>query len=156
MKPRIIVLTVASLLFAANVHAALEYLRAAEGVSYSHSHVQRTGGQLVEDPNSDTGQSWVNTQLTNIEENNRIPLEKGHGFSCSAIAFQASGRYQIHRGKYHPSAHDVTLWRDTGEQNGIYPNPNRDGISRGIVYLHTGRGLRISRGGLGNYFYPPG
>jgi len=88
MKPSIIILTVASLLCAANVHSELDYLRAADGVSYSHSHVQRTGGQLVDDPNSDTGQSWVNTQLTNIEETNRIPLEKGHGFHVQLMLFK--------------------------------------------------------------------
>jgi uncharacterized protein DUF3859 len=88
MKPRIIMLTIASMLFTVNVHSALEYLRAADGVSYSHSHVQRTGGQLVEDPNSDTGQSWVGTKLTNIEETNRIPLKRGHGFNVQLLLFK--------------------------------------------------------------------
>ena len=88
MKLKIIMLTIATLLCVANAHSELEYLRAAEGVSYSHSHIQRTGGQLIDDPNSDTGQSWVNTQLTNIEETNRIPLEKGHGFHVQLMLFK--------------------------------------------------------------------
>ena len=88
MKPGTIILLVASLLCAANVYSDLDYLRAADGVSYSHSHIQRTGGQLVEDPDSDTGQSWVGTKLSNIEETNRIPLKKGHGFNVQLLLFK--------------------------------------------------------------------
>ncbi|RLA46235.1 MAG: hypothetical protein DRR06_05540 [Gammaproteobacteria bacterium] len=87
MKLRIVMLTIALAFCSANVYSAFDYLRAAEGVSYSHSHVQRTGGQLIEDPNSETGHSWVNTKLTNIEETNRIPLEKGHGFHVQLLLF---------------------------------------------------------------------
>ncbi|MBV1931040.1 MAG: hypothetical protein KUG71_04920, partial [Porticoccaceae bacterium] len=90
MKLKTITLTLALLLAAANAYSALDYLRAAEGVSYSHAHVQRTGGEMVDDPNSDTGSSWINTKLTNVEETNRIPLKKGHGFHVQLMMFKLS------------------------------------------------------------------
>jgi hypothetical protein len=88
MKLKTITLALALLLAAANTHSALDYLRAAEGVSHSHAHVQRTGGEMVDDPNSDTGSSWINTTLTNVEETNRIPLKKNHGFHVQLMMFK--------------------------------------------------------------------
>ncbi len=88
MKLKTIIITLALFCAAAKTHSALDYLRAAEGVSYSHAHVRRTGGEIVADPNSDTGSRWINTKLTNVEETNRIPLKKGHGFHVQLMMFR--------------------------------------------------------------------
>ncbi len=92
MKFRNIVLTFAvsiALLFSwAKAYAGFDYLSAGDGVSFSHAHIQRTGGELVDDPNSNTGSSWINTTMSNIEETNRIPLIKGHGFHVQLMLFK--------------------------------------------------------------------
>lgn len=64
-----------------------DYVEAAEGVSFTHAHIQRIGGELVDDPTSKTGKSWVNTKLSNVKETNRIPLVKGHGFNVQLLLF---------------------------------------------------------------------
>lgn len=94
MKLKTFLLTLALLLAGTHAYSALDYLKAAEGVSYSHAHVQRTGGELVDDPGTDTGSSWVNTTLTNIEETNRIPLIKGHGFHVQLMMFKLPAETQ--------------------------------------------------------------
>lgn len=74
-------------LAATGAWAERDYIQAVEGVSFTHAHVQRVSGELVDDPNSKTGKSWVGTKLTNVEQTNRIPLEKGHGFNVQLLLF---------------------------------------------------------------------
>ncbi len=92
MKLNIITLSLVALFTTANVTANeevdLDYLRATEGVSHSHAHIQRIGGEIVDDPGSKTGSSWINSTLSNIEETNRIPLKKGHGFHVQLLMFK--------------------------------------------------------------------
>ena len=87
MRFKIVILAIAFLLVNARAYAELDYIKAAPGVSYTHAHVERTGGEMTEDPNSETGFSWTDTKLNNIEETNRIPLKKGHGFHVQLLLF---------------------------------------------------------------------
>ncbi len=72
-------------LAATSVWAKRDYIHAVGGVSFTHAHVRRIDGDLVDDPNSKTGKSWVGIKLSNVEETNRIPLEKGHGFNVQLL-----------------------------------------------------------------------
>jgi hypothetical protein len=87
MRPKIVILAIALSLINARAFSELDYIKAASGVSYTHAHVERTGGIMSEDPNSETGYSWTATKLTNVEETNRIPLIKGHGFHVQLLLF---------------------------------------------------------------------
>ena len=70
---------------ATGARAEFDRIRVAEGVSFTHAHVQRTGGELADDANSKTGKRWVDTKLRSIEEAQRIPLVKGHGFNVQLL-----------------------------------------------------------------------
>ena len=92
MKFTIAILNTLLLFFAVNAYSeeASEetYFRAAEGVSFAYGHVKRSGGEMIADPNSATGFRWINTKLANVEETNRIPLKKGHGFHVQLLLFK--------------------------------------------------------------------
>ena len=88
LKLKVVTLGMVLILCAFKVYGGEDYLKAAEGVSFAYGHVQRTGGDMIADPNSETGFRWINTKLANMGETNRIPLKKGHGFHVKLLLFK--------------------------------------------------------------------
>ena len=76
------------MLTSTNAYSAFEYLWGAEGVGFNYGHVYRVDGTLKQDKSSETGYSGENAKLSSVEETNRIPLIKGHGFDVHLLLFK--------------------------------------------------------------------
>ena len=125
-------------LAATSVWAERDYIHAVGGVSFTHAHVRRIDGDLVDDPNSKTGKSWVGTKLSNVEETNRIPLQKGHGFNVQLLLFLLPVDTQfIDLTLSHPSM----IGRSVEHPKWAHTHRRRNDVPPGIIYLHPGRGV---------------